>query len=147
MCPLPRPLRMTPFWFQALKYMDYIFTGVFTFEMVIKVSCVHAPPSPLLCSCVLLTQHGSAMTSYDVAVPGVHCVVGQRPCSLRTHRSITSPLGQTVSCRGVLEEEAGPRAGTRPQRAPMWLLKTGLSKGSSVWWQTNTVPQGPVCPV
>lgn len=49
---------MIPFWFQALKYMDYIFTGVFTFEMVIKVSCVHAPPTPLLCSCALLTHTG-----------------------------------------------------------------------------------------
>jgi hypothetical protein len=27
------------FLLQALKYMDYIFTGVFTFEMVIKVRC------------------------------------------------------------------------------------------------------------
>lgn len=64
-----------------------------------------------------------------------------------THPSVTSPLRQTASRRGFWEEEAGPRAGTRPQRAPMWLLKTGLSKGSSVWWPMNTVPQGPLCPV
>lgn len=31
------PLKKASFWFQVLKYMDYIFTGVFTFEMVIKV--------------------------------------------------------------------------------------------------------------
>lgn len=36
----PAAPEVAPFWFQALKYLDYIFTGVFTFEMVIKVSCV-----------------------------------------------------------------------------------------------------------
>ena len=38
------------FWFQVLKYMDYIFTGVFTFEMVIKVRCVVALVTTGLCS-------------------------------------------------------------------------------------------------
>ncbi|KAI4547670.1 hypothetical protein MG293_004225 [Ovis ammon polii] len=31
------PLKKASLWFQVLKYMDYIFTGVFTFEMVIKM--------------------------------------------------------------------------------------------------------------
>lgn len=39
----------SPLWFQALKYLDYIFTGVFTFEMVIKVRCC------LPTACMLLT--------------------------------------------------------------------------------------------
>lgn len=36
-------------WLQALKYLDYIFTGVFTFEMVIKVR------RGLPAACTLLT--------------------------------------------------------------------------------------------
>lgn len=31
-------------WLQVLRYFDYVFTGVFTFEMIIKVSgCVFHP--------------------------------------------------------------------------------------------------------
>lgn len=41
------PLRITPCRLQVLKYLDYIFTGVFTFEMVIKVRDLGAPdPAP-----------------------------------------------------------------------------------------------------
>lgn len=40
-------------WLQVLRYFDYVFTGVFTFEMIIKVSgclltvcCVPPPTFP-----------------------------------------------------------------------------------------------------
>lgn len=36
--------------FQVLRYFDYVFTGVFTFEMLIKVMCVGND----LCGCVLV---------------------------------------------------------------------------------------------
>lgn len=32
---------------QVLRYFDYVFTGVFTFEMIIKVSDGHVPFSTL----------------------------------------------------------------------------------------------------
>ncbi len=36
--------------FQVLRYFDYVFTGVFTFEMLIKVKCA----GNYLCGCVLV---------------------------------------------------------------------------------------------
>lgn len=50
------PLKKAPFWFQVLKYMDYIFTGVFTFEMVIKVRRVVALVTAGLCSSPLMIE-------------------------------------------------------------------------------------------
>lgn len=41
------------FFLQVLRYFDYIFTGVFTFEMLIKVKkCV------CLCVCVFVSEVG-----------------------------------------------------------------------------------------
>ena len=69
------PLKKASLWFQVLKYMDYIFTGVFTFEMVIKVRRVVALVTAGLCSSPLVTE----MKACGECALGVHTCVGDEP--------------------------------------------------------------------
>ena len=66
------PLKKASFWFQVLKYMDYIFTGVFTFEMVIKVRRVVALVTAGLCSSPLMIE----MKAWGKCALGMHTCVG-----------------------------------------------------------------------
>lgn len=79
----------SPLWFQALKYLDYIFTGVFTFEMVIKVR------RRLPTACMLLTlSHGplGGVTSWRHGRGALRAQQGEG-----TPRSFTPALGQLPS--------------------------------------------------
>ena len=99
------PLKKASLWFQVLKYMDYIFTGVFTFEMVIKVRRVVALVTAGLCSSPLVTE----MKACGECALGVHTCVGDEPtcrgvfCGdtrshvLRIPHSVISASGELVS--------------------------------------------------
>lgn len=80
----------SPLWFQALKYLDYIFTGVFTFEMVIKVRC--RPPT----ACVPLTlPHGPLGGVTPWSTGGGRCMPAGRGDAPLPHTS----LGTAPRCR------------------------------------------------